>query len=196
MDKFENLEQRKEQSGQGAASILAAEDQHAVVERIQETAHEVTTPLQSWERTLESPVALLILPVFALANAAVPMNLAMLPALLTSPITLGIVLGLVIGKAVGITGFCWLALKSGFGDLSPAMNIKHVIGVGLLGGMGFTMSIFIAGLNFETSAEQLLTAKTAILLASMIAGLCGYIWLRVTASVRSDGGDEYRRSYG
>jgi len=196
MDKFENLEQRKEHSAQGTASILAAEDQHAVVERIQETANEVTTPLQSWERTLERPVALLILPVFALANAAVPVSLAALPVLLTSPITLGIVLGLVIGKAVGITGFCWLALKTGFGDLSPAMNIKHVIGIGLLGGMGFTMSIFIAGLNFETSSEQLLTAKSAILLASMIAGLCGYIWLRVAASARSDGGDEPRHSYG
>jgi NhaA family Na+:H+ antiporter len=186
MDRFENLEQTKARDGQADAGILAAEDQHAVVERIQETAHEVTTPLQLWERTLESPVALLILPVFALANAAVPVDLSALPALLTDPITLGIVLGLVLGKAAGITGFCWLALKSGFGELSTAMNFKHVIGVGLLGGMGFTMSIFIAGLNFETSPGQLLTAKSAILLASLIAGIFGYVWLYTAASRRGD----------
>ena len=189
MDRFESLERRKGQSGPVTASILAREDQHAVVERIQETAHEATTPLQTWERTLESPVALLVLPAFALANAAVPIpvSLESLPSLLSDPITLGIVLGLVVGKTVGITGFSWLALKSRLGDLPSEMNIKHVIGVGLLGGMGFTMSIFIAGLNFESSPEQLSLAKSAILLASLIAGLCGYVWLRTIASPRING---------
>ncbi|MEJ2567143.1 MAG: Na+/H+ antiporter NhaA [Gammaproteobacteria bacterium] len=186
MDRFENLEQGKARRGQADAGILAAEDQHAVVERIQETAHEVTTPLQLWVRTLEGPVALLILPVFALANAGVPVKLSALPALLADPITLGIVLGLVVGKAVGITAFCWLAVKAGVGELSAAMNFRHVIGIGLLGGMGFTMSIFIAGLNFETSPGQLLTAKSAILLASLIAGIVGYLWLNTVAPRRYD----------
>ncbi len=184
MDNFEKLEKSKARNGQGEAGILAAADQHAVVERIKKTTHEVTTPLQLWERTLESPVALFILPVFALANAAVPVKLSTLPALLTDPITLGIVLGLVVGKVVGISGFCWLALKSGIGELSASMNFRHVIGIGLLGGMGFTMSIFIAGLNFEASPGQLLTAKSAILLASLIAGILGYLWLYVVSSRR------------
>ena len=144
MDNFEKLERRKRKSQQPDATILAEEDQHAVVERVQETAHEAATPLQLWEWALQRPVALLVLPAFALANAAVPVSFGALPALLADPITLGVVLGLVAGKAVGITGLCWLVLKAGIGDLPAAMTMKHVAGIGMLGGMGFTMSIFIA----------------------------------------------------
>jgi len=182
IDEFEQLEQKKQQQKENNDNILGAADQHTIVEQVQDTAHKATTPLQLWERSLENPVALLVLPVFALANAGVPVNAAAVPAMLTDPIILGILLGLVVGKTIGISIFCWLALKSGFGYLPPAMNLKHVIGISLLGGMGFTMSIFIAGLSFSNSPEQLQVAKSAILLASLIAGLCGYLWLRITST--------------
>ena len=182
VDRFEELEQSKVQHGRGKDSILATEDQHAIVERVQQVAHETATPLQLWERTMEWPVSLLVLPVFALVNAAVPVTVDALPTLLADPITLGIVLGLLIGKVTGITGMCWLTLKCGFGELPAKMHMHHVIGIGLLGGMGFTMSIFIAGLSFEQVPEHLLTAKSAILLASLLAGIAGYLWLRITAS--------------
>lgn len=176
---FENLEQRKQQQLNHTDNILAEGDQHKVVELVQDTAYKATTPLQLWERSLENPVALLILPVFALANAGVHISPDELLAMFSDSITLGVVLGLMLGKVTGITGCCWLAIKSGFGDLPPAMNIKHVLGIGLLGGMGFTMSIFIAGLSFGHTPEQLQIAKGAILIASLLAGICGYIWLRM-----------------
>ena len=179
---FENLEQRKQQHRNNTDNILATGDQHAVVELVQDTAYKATTPLQLWERSLENPVALLILPVFALANAGVLISLDELPTMFSDSISLGVVLGLVFGKVIGVTGFCWLAIKAGFGDLPPAMNMKHVIGIGLLGGMGFTMSIFIAGLSFGPTPENLEVAKGAILMASLIAGVCGYIWLRIISS--------------
>lgn len=182
INRFEQLERQKQRQTSNNDNILAAEDQHAIVERVQDTAQKATTPLQLWERSLENPVTLLILPIFAIANAGVAIGPSTFSSLPGDPVTLGIILGLVAGKAIGITTFCWLALKSGFGDLPPTINLKHVMGIALLGGMGFTMSIFIAGLSFGNMPEQLQTAKSAILLASLIAGLCGYLWLRITSS--------------
>ena len=118
------------------------------------------------------------MPVFALANAGVPVHLQALTGLWSDRLTLGIVLGLVLGKAIGITLMTWLSLRLGFGDLSEGVQMRHIVGIGLLGGMGFTMSIFIAGLSFTKEPETLVAAKTAILLASLLAGISGFLWLR------------------
>jgi len=182
VDEFEQLEQDKPAQEVSQDSILAKGKQHTVVERVRETAKESTTPLQIWERTLETPVTLLVLPVFALANSGVPIKLSQFPLLLTEPMALGVVLGLLLGKVVGISGFCWLALKSGLGELPEGMRMKHVVGIGVLGGMGFTMSIFIAGLGFDDDPRYLLIAKGAILLVSLLAGIGGYLWLRLIAT--------------
>jgi NhaA family Na+:H+ antiporter len=96
----------------------------------------------------------------------------------TDPLSLGIVLGLVAGKSIGITLMAWLAIRLNLGRLPQDVNMRHIVGIGLLGGMGFTMSIFIAGLGFASSPEALVNAKGAILLASLVAGLSGYLWLR------------------
>lgn len=101
-----------------------------------------------------------------------------LPVRLVEPTSLGIILGLVLGKSVGITFSTWLALKLQWGRLPEGVNMKHIFGIALLGGMGFTMAIFIAGLGFAGEPEALLSAKIAILAASIIAGAAGYLWLR------------------
>ena len=84
-----------------------------------------------------------------------------------------------LGKPVGIAGFTWVTVKMGWAELPPGLNMKHIFGVGLLGGIGFTMSIFIADLGFANSPDDLLMAKTGILMGSLIAGLGGYFWLRM-----------------
>ena len=90
---------------------------------------------------------------------------------------MGVIAGLLLGKPVGIAGFTWLTVKAGWATMPPGLNMRHVLGVGLLGGIGFTMSIFIADLGFAGQPENLLMAKTGILLASAIAGFGGYFWL-------------------
>jgi NhaA family Na+:H+ antiporter len=172
------LEEFQEIEKQSARPILGEERQHAVVERVQDTAEKATTPLRRWEHFLEYPVALLVMPVFALTNAGIPVSPERLLSMWNDPLTLGIVLGLVLGKGIGITFMGWLALRLGLGRLPADMTLAHIAGIGLLGGMGFTMSIFIAGLSFGASPATLVAAKSAILLASLIAGVAGYLWLR------------------
>ncbi len=172
IDDFEKIEQRSERP------ILGEEEEHIVVEKVQDTAEKATTPLRRWERALEYPVALLVMPVFALTNAGIPLEPGSLATMWTDPLSLGIVLGLVAGKSIGITLMAWLAIRLNLGRLPQGVNMQHIAGIGLLGGMGFTMSIFIAGLGFASSPQDLVTAKAAILLASLVAGLSGYLWLR------------------
>lgn len=86
--------------------------------------------------------------------------------------------GLVLCKLLGIAGLTWAAVRLGIGTLPEGMNLRHLVGVGLVGGIGFTMSIFIAELGFAGQAENLLMAKTGVLFASVLARVAGYLWLR------------------
>lgn len=174
LDEFEAIEAE----GETASPILAEPEQHSVVEKLQETAAQATTPLQLWERALEHPVALFVLPLFALVNAGVAIVPAALPALLGNSLALGIVLGLVIGKTAGISLATLALLALGRRQLPAGMQRCHILGLGLLGGIGFTMSIFITGLGFAGLPQQLVIAKTGILTASLVAGVSGYLWLR------------------
>jgi NhaA family Na+:H+ antiporter len=127
------------------------------------------------------PVAFLIMPLFALANAGIPIDTASIGQSFTNPVALGVMAGLLLGKLLGIAGMTWVALRLGIGTLPEGMNLRHLIGVGLVGGIGFTMSIFIAELGFAGQPESLLMAKTGVLFASVLAGLAGYLWLRFAA---------------
>src|SRR3546814_410233 len=100
---------------------------------------------------------------------------------LTHPITIGVMLGLLLGKFIGITGACWLALKLGIAVLPTGTRFIQVAGVSVLGGIGFTMSIFISELGFSDHPDYLILAKTGILAASLCAGIIGLIWLWVVA---------------
>ena len=138
----------------------------------------VQAPAQRLEHSLHLPVAYLVIPVFALANAGIPIEFAEFNKAVSSPITLGVLCGLLLGKPLGVVGFTWITLKMGWASLPDGLNMRHILGVGLLAGIGFTMSIFIADLGFAGKPEELLAAKTGILLASAIAGFSGYFWLR------------------
>lgn len=135
-----------------------------------------TSPLESLEHAIVKPVNFLIMPIFALANTNIRFESKMLDGL-TSPLGLGIILGLVIGKPIGVTLFSWISVKLGFSSLPSKAGWRHIIGVGLLAGIGFTMSIFIALLSFPSAAELQVEAKFSILVASVCAGVSGYIFL-------------------
>ncbi|MGD8843379.1 MAG: Na+/H+ antiporter NhaA, partial [Gammaproteobacteria bacterium] len=182
IDRFESIEHASDRP------ILGDEEQHAVAEKVQETAEKATTPLRRWENALEYPVALLVMPLFALTNAGVPIDQVSLAALWSDRLSLGVILGLVAGKAVGITALSWVVLRLRLGELPAGVTMRHIAGIALLGGMGFTMSIFIAGLGFADNPDALAMAKTAILIASSIAGLSGYLWLRLQGSSTSTAG--------
>ncbi|WP_444935278.1 Na+/H+ antiporter NhaA [Microbulbifer sp. JMSA004] len=136
------------------------------------------SPLQRMETRLHTPVGFVIIPIFALANAGIPFSSFTSSSAVINPVTLGVISGLVVGKLVGIVGATWIGWKLGWGKLPKSANFQHIVGVALLGGIGFTMSIFIAELAFSSEYELLIQAKAGILLASVIAGVAGFLVLR------------------
>ncbi len=156
----------------------------AKVRALETGIHRVQAPAQVLERHMHIPTAYLVIPIFSLANAGVPIEWNELGNTALHPVSLGVIAGLVLGKLLGISGFVWLALKTGIGTLPPSLNMRHIIGASLLGGIGFTMSIFIAELGFAHNPEDLLMAKTGILLASLIAGITGYVWLFINSTTQ------------
>ncbi|MET0100961.1 MAG: Na+/H+ antiporter NhaA [Sedimenticola sp.] len=165
-----------------SACIIHDTHSRGVLQTLENGVHSVESPLQRLEHGMHMPVAFLIIPLFALANAGIPVELSALGQTLTHPVALGVMFGLVVGKLLGIAGLTWLAVKLGLGNLPEGMNFRHLVGVGFVGGIGFTMSIFIAELGFAGQAENLLMAKTGVLFASLIAGVAGYLWLRLLSS--------------
>jgi NhaA family Na+:H+ antiporter len=134
------------------------------------------SPLEKLEHILVNPVNFLIMPIFALANTNIEFEAGMISGLGTV-LGLGIIAGLVIGKPLGITLFSWLGVKLGIGKMPKNASWLHIMGVGMLGGIGFTMSIFIALLSFSGKQHILSEAKFSILTASVISGILGYLWL-------------------
>jgi len=152
-----------------------------VVQTLENGVHSVEAPLQRMEHTWHIPVAFLVIPVFALANAGIPLAMDSLGETLTNPVMLGVSLGLVLGKFIGIAGVSWVLLKMGVAVLPKDTRFTQIAGVSLLAGIGFTMSIFVAELGFAGQAEHLLMAKTGILAASILTGVAGFIWLYLTS---------------
>ncbi len=158
-------------------NIIKNYKMRAKVRALESGLHKVQAPAQVLEHNMHIPTAYLIIPIFSLANAGVAINFSELMNTLIHPVSLGVIAGLILGKFIGITLFVWIALKIGISQLPAYLNMKHIIGASLLAGIGFTMSIFIAELGFAHSPEDLLMAKTGILMASLIAGITGYLWL-------------------
>ena len=138
------------------------------------------SPMERLERLTHPWASYLILPVFALANAGIDFGTGSLQDDISSHVSLGIMAGLVLGKVAGITLFPWLASRTGLVELPESVSWMHVVGVGLVGGIGFTVAIFVAGLAFD---DPVLVdkAKLGILCASALAGLLGYCFLRFVA---------------
>lgn len=134
------------------------------------------SPLERLEHALVKPVNFLIIPIFAFANTNITIQGEMIEGL-ASPLGLGISLGLIFGKPIGIVAASFICSRIGLGQLPANSNLFHMIGLGLLAGIGFTMSIFISMLSFDDQMH-IEEAKLSVLIASLIAGISGYVLLR------------------
>ena len=151
--------------------------QQASLHELEEAAEQVQTPLHRMEHALHPWVAYAIMPVFAFANAGVALGGDM-AELVQHPVALGVSAGLVFGKQIGITLFAWLATRLGLAALPTGVTWRHVYGAAWLGGIGFTMSLFISGLAFAGDDALLTASKVGILEASLICGGVGWLILR------------------
>ena len=153
------------------------EQVEVVIEHVEGVLARAHSPLHDIEHSLAPYVAFLIMPIFALCNAGVAPGGT--DAGLVGPVTLGAALGLLLGKPIGVAGCAWLAVKGGLTRLPEGASWSGVIGVGLLSGIGFTMSLFIANLAFGPTV-QLNQAKIGVLAASVVAALAGLLFLSRT----------------
>lgn len=136
------------------------------------TEDDTESALEKLEHALTRPVNFIIMPIFALVNTNITFESEMISGLFSN-LGLGIILGLFLGKPIGIFIMSWLSVKLKIAELPQSVTWMHVLGLGLLGGIGFTMSIFIALLSFGDALHQN-EAKFAILIASTIAGISGF----------------------
>jgi Na+/H+ antiporter NhaA len=145
-------------------------------------ARESVSVVEWLEHLLHPWTSFVILPLFALANAGIPLSSQAVSDAASSPITYGVVLGLVIGKLVGVTAFTWIAARLRIGVLPPGARWRDIVGVAALAGIGFTVSIFITSLAFSDEGLQN-EAKIGILVASIVAALLGML---ILSTGRSD----------
>ena len=179
--RLKELIDRFDASNQTGSNIMTNVKLHTIVQALDNGVSGVQTPLQSLTHLWHIPVAFLVIPIFALFNAGIPLQLDSLYEALTHPVMLGVMLGLLLGKFFGITCACWLALRLGVAQHHTGTRFSQTAGVAVLGGIGFTMSIFIAELAFAEQPEFLLMAKTGVLAASLLAGVTGFVWLWLVA---------------
>jgi NhaA family Na+:H+ antiporter len=156
--------------------ILRDVEQQTAVEALEDACEKVQPPLHRLESGLHPWVTFLIMPLFALANAGVSLS-GDLAGLIATPVPMGVGVGLVLGKPAGILLASWLAVRSGLASLPANVTWRQIHGAGWLAGIGFTMSLFIAGLAFADQT-QLRSAKIGIFAASLLAGIIGALILR------------------
>ena len=176
-DKTRYLLDRFDATGEHGKNVLSNEGRQTDVMAIEENCKKILTPLQRFEHGLHPWVSFFIIPLFALANAGVTFAAMDVIGAITSPVSVGIIVGLFIGKQVGIFGFSWLALKLKWGSLPEGVNWKKLYAAGILAGIGFTMSLFIAGLAF-TGESLIELSKIGVLSGSLISGITGYVLLK------------------
>jgi len=163
-------------AGAPGSSVLTNPAQQVALQGLESAAEAAQAPLQRIEHDLHAPVAFGIIPLFALANAGVTLSGGLGEAM-AHPVTLGIVAGLVLGKPLGIMLFAWLAVRSGVAELPSGIGWGAVHGASWLAGIGFTMSLFVAGLAFPDGG-LVDEAKVGIFAASLVAGVGGWVLLR------------------
>jgi NhaA family Na+:H+ antiporter len=161
----------------------STEEHHAALWELEDATEKAQAPMLNIEHTLQPWTAFLIVPLFALANAGVAIR-GELAAIVVEPVFLGVLLGLVIGKQVGISLAAYAVVRLGFASLPDGVRWRHIYGAAWLGGIGFTMSLFISELAFG-GGPYLDFAKVGILAASIVAGTGGYLVLR-RASAQAD----------
>lgn len=176
-DKVRSLLSRFDKIPATDKGIMDNTEHQAILRGMENNVRLMEAPLQRLEHGLHVWVAFLILPIFALANAGIPIEISTLGETLSHPITLGIILGLVVGKLIGVSLASFLIVRSGISRLPEGVSFQHIGGLALLAGIGFTMSIFIGELAYTGLENYLLYAKTGIIIASLLAGGLGATWL-------------------
>jgi NhaA family Na+:H+ antiporter len=159
------------------ATMLSSESQHDLTEEMHRHVKIVSTPLQRWELLFINPVSIIVLPLFALFNAGIILSANHVMAAFESSVMWGVVAGLVVGKPVGIILFTFIGLTLKAGKLPEGVSMREVAGVGMVAGVGFTMSVFISNLAFSGNPELIDSAKFGILLASFISACIALTWL-------------------
>jgi len=161
-------------------TILLNKDHFNAVHNIELSCHEVETPLQRLEYSLHTWVSFMILPLFALANSGIAFGQMDVGQALTDSIMYGVFLGLVLGKPIGIFLFTFLTVKILNAPLMGGVKWRHILGASMLGGIGFTMSLFISGLSFP-GGQMGEIAKLGIILGSLISGVMGLMVLSLSS---------------
>ena len=153
------------------------EKAESIVAEVEKLSQGTEGPMERLERVIHPWTSFVVLPIFALANAGIIISWDSLTEAAASPITLGILVALPVGNTLGILGMTWLTVRLGLGRLPSYVTWLQVLGVGMLGGIGFTVSIFVSGIAFENQAlsDQ---AKIGVFGASLLAGAVGYLFLR------------------
>lgn len=173
--KLKNLVHEFEAIPPNNVTLLEPEQVH-VIDKIKKLTAVADTPLQRLEYAMHPIVAFLVMPLFALANAGIDFNADFFNTIM-NPVSIGIITGLVVGKFAGITGTCFLLVRTKLSPLPTDVTWRHILGTGFLAGIGFTMSLFITNLAFNEAAYDSL-AKGGIFFASLLAGLLGFLILR------------------
>lgn len=158
-----------------SVSLLSSKQQQAL-QQLRKLIQDASAPLQELEHNLVPLVTFLVLPLFALANAGVPLDAKTL-ASLGEPLSLGIIVGLFVGKQLGIVGACFMAIKLRIAEMPREVSWRDLHAVAILGGIGFTMSLFVTGLAFNDPAFQM-SARVGILAASTVSALVGGLLLK------------------
>ncbi len=154
---------------------ILTKEQLEAVNDIEESASLIQSPLQHLENKLHGWVSLLIMPLFALANAGVPITPEMFDSFSFS---LVIAASLFFGKVIGVSSMSYLAIRTRIGEITGNMGFRHIFGASFLGGVGFTMSLFIANLAFPQNPVYLNAAKAGIIMGSFVSGLAGFLVIR------------------
>jgi len=158
--------------------------QQGLLAQTEDLSRNTEAPLDRLERGLHPWVSYAVVPMFALANAGVDLGGGVIGDATSSSVAWGVAAGLILGKPLGILGFSWLAVRLRLCELPSDAGCGHILGIGVLGGIGFTVSLLIAGLAFDDTA-LVDEAKLGILVASIIAGILGYLFLRVVAQPKA-----------
>lgn len=168
----------------GSDKIVLTNEQIATLKQVEHASDRVISPLQSLEDNLHNAVNFVILPLFAFANAGVVFSGG---GNILGNVSIAIAAGLLLGKFIGIYFFTWLAIKSGLAPMPRGMNWRNIAGVALLGGIGFTVSLFIVNLSFAGNYPELLNqAKFGVLMGTALAVFLGYVVLNVVLPKRQE----------
>ncbi len=184
---------RDEADEQLTQKTILNHEQMAWLKQVEHASDKVISPLQDLEDSLHPVVTYIIIPVFAFANAGIYLlNIA--PVTIVEGISLAITCGLVLGKFLGIFAFSWLTVKLGWAPMPSRSNWKMMGAVSVLGGIGFTVSLFIANLSFPgsdaASVDLLNHAKIGIVVGSFLAGILGFVLLHMTLPKTVEDDDE------